>query len=198
MTETDTAAAVFARRPDLTPPEFPIDDTEPLNAQFERVQACVELWEAVRRYEQQQREIDARLDARARRAELEDSRPAEDPQAAAARAERRARQLLADRRSRVTLWARQRGLRHVVQTFTDATGTSAERHVLTAPSGHPDLATPPWQHVSPLLIDGQTIVPTVPGDSLADVERWLGIPSDPAKSGEPHPIPHPATTGAWR
>ena len=117
--ETITAAAVFDRHADLTPPEYAIDDAEPFSVQYARVQTQVELWEAVRRYEQQNRSLDAEAAAIERALDRAEQAEALDPAEDRERAERRAEQAMADRRSRVHLWAAQRGLRYVVTASTD-------------------------------------------------------------------------------
>ena len=202
MTGTDPRSTVFERRDNLDPPEFPVDDTEPVSVQLARVQLCVALWEEIRRFEAAQRDLDARADAIARRREqnavqqqLEAT--GQDAHTVQARAERLYAQRDADRRGRVDLWASQRGLTYCIDTARDQAGRTIERHLLTAPAGHPDLAGPPWKTVRPITYRGQLLVPTVPGETLEAIESWLGLPHDPASSGTPQPSPHPATTGAW-
>jgi hypothetical protein len=98
---------------------------------------------------------------------------------------------MADRRSRVHLWAAQRGLRYVVTASTDHNGNRTEQHRLTAPAGHLDLELEPWEYARPLLLDSQQVVPSVKGDTLDAVETWLGLPHDPAESGTPRPARTP-------
>lgn len=185
--ENITAAAVFDRHADLAPPEYVTDDAEPFSVQYARVQTQVELWEAVRRYEQQNRTLDAEAAAIERALDRAEQAEALDPYEEQERAARRAEQTMADRRSRVHLWAAQRGLRHVVTTSTDHNGNRTDQHRLTAPAGHPDLELEPWEHARPLLLDSQQVVPSVKGDTLDAVESWLGLPHDPAESGTPRP-----------
>lgn len=190
--EMHTAATIFDRHADLTPPEYLTDDAEPFSVQYARVQTQVELWEAVRQYEQQNRTLDAqavaieRAEARAEQADTDDTAETE------ARAARRAEQTLADRRSRVHLWASQRGLRYVVSTHTDHHGNRTEQHRLTAPAGHLDLELEPWENATPLLLGSQQVVHSVKGETLESVESWLGLPHDPTASGTPRPSRTPA------
>lgn len=197
--QVDPRTAVFARQPDLTPPtEFLVDESEPFTVAHERIQLQLELWEAVRHYERESRRLDAVAAGMAARVEREAELDAleaarQDADAIRERAERRAAQVMADRRGRVQLWASQRGLAYVVQTSTDRHGDTHERHLLTAPNGHPDLAVPPWVTHRPLVHpNGQVIVQTVQGDSLEAVESWLGLPHDPSKPGTPRPAPEQA------
>lgn len=185
--EIITTAAVFDRHADLTPPEYVTDDAEPFSVQYARVQTQVELWEAVRRYEQQNRSLDAEAAAIERALDRAEQAEALDPTEDRERAERRAEQAMADRRSRVHLWATQRGLRYVVTASTDHNGNRTEQHRLTAPAGHLDLELEPWEYARPLLLDSQQVVPSVKGDTLDAVESWLGLPHDPAESGTPRP-----------
>lgn len=191
-TETLTAATVFDRRTDLTPPEYLTDDAEPFSVQYARVQTQVELWEAVRHYEQQNRTLDAQAVAIERAATRAEQADTEDTAEAEARTARRAEQALADRRSRVHLWASQRGLRYVVSTRTDHHGNRTEQHRLTAPAGHLDLELEPWENTTPLMLDSQQVVHSVKGDTLESVESWLGLPHDPTASGTPRPSRTPA------
>jgi len=199
---TDPRSAVFQRQPDLTQPTYLVDDTEPFAVQYQRVQLQAELWEHIRRYEEEHRRLDAQVAAIRRRetAEVEQQRREEaglDPVALQQRADRLREQREHQRRGRVELWARQRGLTYHYATSTDERGDLIERHLLTAPQGHPDLGVPPWKTFRPVIHAGQVLVPTVRDESLQAVEQWLGLPSDPAKSGTPQPTPHPATLGRW-
>ena len=92
MTEILTTAAVFDRHADLTPPEYVTDDAEPFSVQYARVQTQVELWEAVRRYEQQNRSLDAEAAAIERALDRAEQAEALDPAEDRERAERRAEQ----------------------------------------------------------------------------------------------------------
>ncbi|MGV8872288.1 MAG: hypothetical protein ACOH2Q_07160 [Rhodococcus sp. (in: high G+C Gram-positive bacteria)] len=182
MGMTDPRSAVFERQPSLSPPEFPVVESEPVDVQLRRVQAHSELWDAVVDCERKQRRLDDLVAARTMQRAA-----GVDPQieVEARRTERAEVQVQNDRRSRVRLWAVQSGLRYVVQTLTDVHGTRTERHLLTAPASHPDLEREPWEHHTPVVVDGQTVVPGVRGDSLEAVEGWLGLPSDPSMAGTP-------------
>lgn len=199
MTTTPPAtdAALFARRSSLTEPEYPVDPGEPVRVQHARVQAMVTLWAAVVDYERTMQRIDRAAAALANAA-------TEGPRAIRGgdaleheqRAERYAARVMADRLSRVDLWAHQAGLRHVVQAYTDGHGIHRERHLLTAPPGHPALEVQPWEHPSALLVDGQTVVPGVRADTLDAVEDYLGLPHDPNRSGTPRQWNSDAEAGA--
>lgn len=194
-----TEPSIYSRRPDLTPPEHLVDDADPVGVTLQRLTLQVDLWEAVRQYEQGQRRLDAEAAALIARHEADATGPGSIhglDTTALDLAELAAIHTEQDRRRRVTLWAEQRGLRHQVETSTDAEGVTRTRHLLTAPAGHPDLATPPWHASRPAIVQGQHLVQTVPADTLAAVETWLGLPHDPTADGTPAPTPHPATTGA--
>jgi len=172
---------LFRRIGDLTLPALPDDDRESDAVRRTRVAASVALWDAHVRYEREQRRIDQTAAAEAAAA----ARPTADPHAAwldAQRAERRAAQVLEDRRARVRLAAEQRGLRYLVNTEGDATGHRREMHRLTAPHGHPDTARPPWDTGTAIFVAGEVLVPGV-GDTLNDCETFLGLPHDPAQGG---------------
>lgn len=142
-------SSVFDRIADITLPSLPDDDHESDAVRRTRVAAGVALWDAHVKYEQEQRRIDQAAAAEAVAA----ARPTVDRHAAwldAQRAERRAAQALEDRRARVRLAAEQRGLRYLVNTEGDATGSHRQLHRLTAPRGHPDTARRPWDTGSPI------------------------------------------------
>lgn len=182
--------ALLARRADLTEPtEWLVDETEPLEIARERIGLQRALWQAVRDYETANRHLDeqaaAHRRAEARRAaQLE---AAETDAETAEWADRRAEQVANDRRSRVRLHAEAQGLTYTERVHTDAAGHRNERHLLTAPAGHPALTDlPPWAPTPALIRHaGGVIVPTLDGDTLEAVESWLGLPSDPAAGGPP-------------
>lgn len=190
---------LFQRRAHLNTPDYRVDHTEPADIAHQRIQTQADLWAAIETYEQANRRLDGQLSYR-EAAAAQRRRAAHQDEIAAradARADLWAEQNRADRIQRAAVWAEQRGLRHEVDTFTDGHGDRHERHLLTAPAGHPDLAVPAWQSPSlAAVVDGQQVVPTVDGVTLEAVETWLGLPHDPAKSGAPQPTPHPATIGA--
>lgn len=178
---------LLARRPDLTEPtEWLVDETEPLEVALERVRLQQALWRAVADYETANRRLDARADA-LDRAEHNRAASLEATAASADAAEweaRRAEQIDRDRRGRVRLHAEAQGLRYVVDAHTDADGYRHERHLLTAPAGHPALTDP--GAAGPLIRRaGGVIVPTLEADTLEAVEAWLGLPSDPSAGGPP-------------
>jgi len=173
--------AVFDRIADLALPSLPDDDHESDAVRRARVAAGVALWDGHVKYEREQRRIDQVAAAEAVAA----ARPTADPRAAwraAQRAERRAAQALEGRRARVRLAAEQRGLRYLVNTEGDATGSHRELHRLTAPRGHPDTARPPCDTGTAIIVDGELLVPGV-GDTLNSCETFLGLPHDPAQGG---------------
>ena len=187
MTAPDPLAGLLARRTDLTEPtEWLVDETEPLEIARERIALQRALWQAVHDYETANRRLDEQAAAHdraaARRAEQVQTIDADAD--AADRAARRAEQVDRDRRGRVRLHAEAQGLAYVVDTSTDADGYRHERHLLTAPAGHPALTDP--GAAGPLIRRaGGVIVPTLDGDTLEAVEAWLGLPSDPAAGGPP-------------
>ena len=187
MTAPDPLAGLLARRTDLTEPtEWLVDETEPLEIARERIALQRALWQAVHDYETANRRLDEQAAAHdraaARRAEQVQTIDADAD--AADRAARRAEQVDRDRRGRVRLHAEAQGLAYVVDTSTDADGYRHERHLLTAPAGHPAL-TDPGAAGTPIRRAGGVIVPTLDGDTLEAVEAWLGLPSDPAAGGPP-------------
>ena len=188
MTAPASLAALLARRDDLTEPrEWLVDETEPLEIARERVALQQALWQAVHEYETANRRLDEQTAAH-RRAEARRAASLEATAASADAAEQaalRAEQVARDRRGRVRLHAEAQGLAYVVDTSTDADGYRHERHLLTAPAGHPALTDPAAPGGLPIRRGGGVIVPTLDGDTLEAVEAWLGLPSDPAAGGPP-------------
>lgn len=189
MTAPASLAALLARRDDLTEPrEWLVDETEPLEIARERIALQQALWQVVRDYETANRRLDARAAAydraAARRAGvLEDANAHAE---AAEQAARRTEQVARDRRGRVQLHAEAQGLAYVVDSFTDADGRRTERHLLTAPVGHPALTDPDAPAGSrPIRRAGGVLVPTLDGDTLEAVESWLGLLHDPVAGGPP-------------
>lgn len=188
MTAPASVAALLARRADLTEPrEWLVDETEPLEIARERVALQQALWRAVRDYETANRHLDeqaaAHDRAEARRAARLEA--AETEAEAAERAARRAEQMHRDRLGRVRLHAEAQGLTYLEHTYTDADGRRHERHLLTAPDGHPALTDPAAPGGLPIRRGGGVIVPTLDGDTLEAVESWLGLPHDPSAGGPP-------------
>lgn len=187
--------ALLARRADLTEPtEWLVDETEPLEIARERVALQQALWQAVHDYETANRRLDEQAAAQDRAAvrRTERAAAAEADADAAEWADRRAEQVANDRRSRVRLHAEAQGLTYTERVHTDAAGHRHERHLLTAPAGHPALTDlPPWAPTpTPIRHAGGVIVPTLEGDTLEAVEAWLGLSSDPAAGGPP-PLRYP-------
>lgn len=188
MTAPASLAALLARRDDLSKPtEWLVDETEPLEIARERVALQQALWQAVHEYETANRRLDEQT-ASHRRAEARRAARLEVAATDAETAEqaaRRAAQVANDRRGRVRLHAEAQGLAYLEHAYTDADGIRHERHLLTAPDGHPALTDPAAPGGLPIRRGGGVIVPSLDGDTLEAVEAWLGLPSDPAAGGPP-------------
>lgn len=188
MTAPASLAALLARRDDLSKPtEWLVDETEPLEIARERVALQRDLWHAVREYETANRRLDEQAAAH-RRAEARRAARLEVAATDAETAEqaaRRAEQVARDRRGRVRLHAEAQGLAYLEHAYTDADGIRHERHLLTAPEGHPALTDPAAPGGLPIRRGGGVIVPTLDGDTLEAVESWLGLPHDPSAGGPP-------------
>lgn len=191
---TANLADLLARRADLTEPtEWQVDETEPLEIARDRIALQRALWQAVRDYETANRHLDEQA-AAYRRAETRHAarlEAAETDADAAEWADRRAEQVANDRRGRVRLHAEAQGLTYTERVHTDADGHRHERHLLTAPAGHPALTDlPPWAPTPALIRHaGGVIVPTLEGDTLEAVEDWIGLPHD--LTGGPPPLRYP-------
>lgn len=183
---------LFRRLNDLdTAPDYPVDDAEPLDVQAERVASHFRLWQARQQWEREQRDLDARAASIARseqdRARVLADRDLPTP---AQIAERAAADQRAQRLRRVRLAASQAGLTHRIDVLRLA-GDPIETHRLLAPEGHPALRrVHPWEpDPSPTRLAGLLTVDV--GDTLEDVEDWLGLPHD----GTGRRRDHDAATG---
>lgn len=173
-------------------PEFPVDDTEPAEVAADRVQSHVRLWEARRQWEREQRDLDAKAANLARR-ERERLRTVADRNTPTPeqQAERAAERDYRDRVARVRLAASQAGLEHRVDYLRLPGANDRETHRLLAPEGHPALRrVHPWEpDPSPTRLAGLLTVDV--GDTLEDVEDWLGLPHN----GTGRRRDHDAATG---